>query len=413
MSGTRVVNSDAGLDEKLRIKQILMYAALLAPVSVMIAGDGVSANYLFMLLLLAPLGFRKNRAASLYVFVMAFSYLIGLFIFSSFDEYFMLRQSISFGLALVGALLLFVRLRVHLEEFLVSAVIVSVLYSTFAIYMVATKDFSLNDVYLIKGGLREYVTDWPQRYVVVLIFAFFVALERVSRGLIWLCASLIILTCIFLTFTRSAWLGVFGGLIAYVISVISSSRYGGRKLSIRSMAYVSVGAGISVFLLVYVLNNDLVRTAFMRIIDNLLILYDKSPSGFIVESSEGTRLYIWSAILNVLGSNPLTGTGFAGIHLFNAYSGSAHSQYMDILLRTGILGLLFYLYFWKKLLMFFVKLDPGIFAGLVAVFVFGFFHETTKLSYGALLFYVLLNKVYEADSLKRKKLVKRQLCAAS
>ncbi len=173
MSRLEAVHSNFSANEKLRLSQVLLYAVLLAPVSLTIAGDGVSANYLFALLLIAPLGYRGNRDASFYVLFMVVSFLFGVLIFSGFDGYFLLRQMVSFGLALIGVLVLFVRLKVRLEEFLTSVVVVSLLYSVFAIWMVATKGFFLTDIYFIKGGLREYVTDWPQRYVVVLVFAFF------------------------------------------------------------------------------------------------------------------------------------------------------------------------------------------------------------------------------------------------
>lgn len=44
----------------------------------------------------------------------------------------------------------------------------------------------------------------------------------------------------------------------------------------------------------------------------------------------------------------------------------------------------------KQLFAFYGRVDRGVLAGLVAIFVFGIFYETTMLSYGALIFCVLL-----------------------
>jgi O-antigen ligase len=417
MSRPEALHSNFSTNEKLRLSQVLLYAVLLAPVSLTIAGDGVSANYLFALLLIAPLGYRVNRDATLYVLFMVISFLLGALIFSGFDGDFLLRQIVSFGLALIGVLVLFVRLRVRLEEFLTSVVVVSLLYSVFAIWMVATKGFSLTDIYFIKGGLREYVTDWPQRYVVVLVFAFFVALARWVRGLVWQFSSLAFLVCIFLTFTRSAWLAVFVGAIAYFMFDRRPQHLIGQPHK-RSRVYLLIGSVLFLGLIIYAVSNDLVYKAFFSIFDNLLLTAQSNSADFDPDGSEGARLNLWSSIFGVLGTNPFSGTGFAGVSLVIEGAGSAHSQYLDVLLRTGTVGLLFYLWFWNKLFQFYKRFDRGVLAGLVAMFVFGFFNETTKLSYGALIFFVLLNKAYVDARFRRKlprykELTVERPCAAS
>ncbi len=159
----------------------------------------MSANYLFALLLVSPRGYRQNYQASAYIAFMILSLAIGIVLFSHLDAIFLMRQFISFSLMLFGVLLLFVRLSMRLEEFLIATVLCAVAYSLTAFYMFTYGGFSLSDVYMVKGGMREFITDWPQRYVVVLIFAFFVALQRWNRGLIWVVADGVILACIFIT----------------------------------------------------------------------------------------------------------------------------------------------------------------------------------------------------------------------
>lgn len=376
-----------------RVSQIVLYAIFLAPISLVVAGDGVSANYLFAILLVAPGGYKRNPTALAYVVFITLAFFLGIFIFSGFDEYFLLRQTISFCLALVAALLLFVRLKVQLEEFLVAVVAVSVVYSTFVLWVVATHGFSLADIYFIKGGLREFVTDWPQRYVVVLMFAFFVAVRRWSRGITWSFASMVIFTCIFLTFTRSAWLGVFVGTIVYNVFRERPAGYARRATKTHQVwRYVAV---MTFFIAAIVsIRDHRVVAAFMQIVDNLRVVAQSGVGDFDPESSEGIRVGLWSSVISLVRDSPLSGTGFAGANLVVEGAGSAHSQYMDMLLRTGVPGLAFYLWFCKRLLTFYGRVDRGILAGLVAILVFGLFNETTKLSYGALIFFVLLNKTY-------------------
>ena len=391
MSELAIGYPDLSTSDKLRLSQVVLYAVLLAPVSLIVAGSGVSANYLFALLLLFPEGYRQNKDALVYVVFISLSFLVGVLLFSGLDGDFLLRQTISFGLTMLGALLLFLRLKVRREEFLAAVVLASVLYSAFAIWIVATRGFSLANIFFIKSGMREYVTDWPQRYAVILVFAFFVALGRWTRGLTWALASLAILSCIFLTFTRAAWLGVFVGGVIYL------ARWPKRfsVTSRRSRIYVLVSAAVTVGLLIYVLSNELVSQALMRIFDRLWMITESNPAELSVRSSEGYRLALWGSVLKVLETNPISGTGFAGANLVIEGVGSAHSEYVDVLLRTGAFGLFLYLWFWGKLLRFYKRVDRSVLAGLVAIFVIGFFHETTKLSYGALIFFVLLNQAYQ------------------
>lgn len=99
MNKLEIAYSNISTNEKLRLSQISLYIVLLASISLIISGDGVSVNYLFALLLIAPQGYRENRDALPYVLFMGFSFLLGVLIFSGLNGDFLLRQMISFGLA--------------------------------------------------------------------------------------------------------------------------------------------------------------------------------------------------------------------------------------------------------------------------------------------------------------------------
>lgn len=397
--------------------RVLAYVAFLAPVSVIVGGDGVSANYSFVVLLLAFHGYRRNAAAAAYVAFMAVSFLVGVALFSDLHADFVLRQFTSFLLALFAVALLFVQLGIAVDEFALACVVAASLYSAYAILSFVMHDFSLLDVYLVKGGLRDYVPDWPQRYVVVVQFAFFIAIDRFRRGLLWQCAAAVCLGCIFLTFTRAAWIAVVCGMFAYVF-VPRAATIRSRATPRTALSGVMVGLGAIgvIALLVVALANEGVSGALSTILESTSDVVATRPADFAADGSEGERVELYGEILDTLERNPVTGTGFAGAYLVIAGQGSAHSQFLDVLLRTGVVGLVIYLAFWLKLFRHYLRLDRGIVSGLASMFVFGAFHETTKLSYGAVIFFVLLNKAYfgtaGADECSRDNAVK-QPCAAS
>lgn len=370
---------------------IAMYSVLIAPISVSMFGDGVSANYLFALLLLGPLKYVNNNDASVYLCYCFISFVLGIFFLSEGSANFLLRQFISFGLFVAGVMILFVKLPGQLDDFLHAIVLASVLYSFYALFMVMTNNFSLLDMYMIKGGLRDYITDWPQRYVIVLIFGFFIALSNASLKKVWLIPALIILSCIFLTYTRAAWLAIAVGLVFYLVGFVTR---GGWVAKVKiSSAFICIVA-VTLF---FLRNNTVVLQVGEAIsvlgIDTISVLISTGESESIGSTSE--RLGLWTLMLEIISVNPITGSGFAGVYLFADGQGSSHNQILDIFFRTGVIGLIFYSWFWWKLLAFYKKYNRGVLSGLIAVFVFGIFHETTKLSYGAVIFFVLLNKMYE------------------
>ena len=100
-------------------------------------------------------------------------------------------------------------------------------------------------------------------------------------------------------------------------------------------------------------------------------------------SSMGYRLYIWEKIIISVFKNPLFGSGYLGVSIMEGGSGSAHSQYMDVLFRVGIIGFTFYFFTIYKILKFYKKKDLSLFLGLMSFLIIGIFHETIKLSHGS------------------------------
>ena len=104
--------------------------------------------------------------------------------------------------------------------------------------------------------------------------------------------------------------------------------------------------------------------------------------------SVGTRLVILEEILDFVKGHPLTGSGYLGVWILpeiQQIAGSAHNQYLDVLFRTGVLGLLAYVWLLLSLFAYLRHKEPALFWGLVGVAIYGLFQETFKESQGAFL----------------------------
>ena len=117
------------------------------------------------------------------------------------------------------------------------------------------------------------------------------------------------------------------------------------------------------------------------------------------KSSEGYRIYIWNKILNYLIENKkvLTGSGYIGTFVVDSNEVfSAHSQYVDIFFRTGLIGLIIMLFIYLKFLIVFYKKNIYLFSSFIAVLLYGLFHETFKQSQGGFLFiFFIISYIYE------------------
>ena len=108
---------------------------------------------------------------------------------------------------------------------------------------------------------------------------------------------------------------------------------------------------------------------------------------------------MFEKILDFIAIHPLTGSGYLGVWtLFDELSGSAHSQYFDVLFRVGIFGFIVYIVLIKRVVSYLLKCDKSLFYGFVGVLFYGFFHETFKLSHGGFLLAFLLALAFQKKS---------------
>ena len=375
------------------LKHVALKLYLLAcflPISI----GGITANYLFAGFFLFGRyrkGSQVHFVVPLFVLFCTLAYAWAFFFMSPVEG--LTRQTFSFGVFFLGLCLVFVRLPYRIDDIIDVILIVTTLYSIWVIYTVINNPlFVLTNPNGIKMGMREFIPDWPQRYVILVMFASLCALHRALTNKYYFPIFFLLTACVFLSFTRSAYLALVLGIIGYVgIQLVNMKQQ--IRFKPRTILYFMGAFGALIFI---VISNEDIQFAA-----NLLITRTVEPiTQFVTgqqlgDNSAATRLDYWEATLNVFSRSPLVGTGFGGIALYDDHIGSAHNQYLDILLRTGLIGIAFYLVLWIYLLKSYMFSHPHVFAGLLGVFLYGFFHETTKLTYVALLFFILLNYAFE------------------
>ncbi len=385
----------------LSYKNIWLSLALIsiAPFSIDLDGSGVTANYFMItLLVFAPWGYRYSREGVIFILAMFVSYFMGVAFFSKLDSYFLERQFFSLVVGLVPVLLLFVRIRIPLDGIKLVIITASLIYSVSTMKNLYALGFDLSDLSPLKGLIGS------QRYGFILVMGLFLSLERSARSILYPIVTVIIASGILLQFSRAGYIAVAVGAIGYVLCLfhqvnpLSSRRFVVHAPSLRSVVLFLIP--IVTLFFVYEEYDQIWHTvdsmyarsylAFAGFFDGSI--QPEGPDG----SSEGFRLLLWRQSIDfVLSNNPLLGSGMAGLYLvvpeYLDTGASTHNQYIDVFLRMGLLGLAVYLFLWNKLLVGFYKSSPAIFAGLLGMFVYGLFHETTKLTQGAFVFFILLN----------------------
>jgi O-antigen ligase len=115
----------------------------------------------------------------------------------------------------------------------------------------------------------------------------------------------------------------------------------------------------------------------------------------MVNSSEGFRIYMFLEIFKYALLNPFTGSGFLGCWIMVASGDcSAHSQYGDVLFRTGFVGFFIYLYILFQIFRYLKKYHRDLFFGFIGALIFGVFNETFKLSHGAFILTFLIGLMF-------------------
>jgi len=385
-------------------KQVIICLVILLSFIPILSPSGVSVNFIFLFLLfLCPI-YRLNVLpfyVTGMVLTVILSYGLNLALHISETPY-LERQFLSFGAFLSFLFILIARIPIKIELIYRMLLTVSTVYSLVVLYHIFTKaNFNLTDFRYIKSGLREYVTHWPQRFPTIMMAAFFFALVSSRKNKAYLMPLLLISICLFFTFTRAIYLSLIVGIMyLFFFSLLR------LKLQIKKKSvFIFVISICSITWLVYFLQSaqlDAFKVLFSVVAEGFISVinfFDGNVTAQRFGGSDNIRVYHWRKTIEIWSVRPLLGTGFSGIYQFTSM-GSVHNQYLDVLLQTGIIGFLLYLYLWFVAFKFsFYR--PEIFSGLLAIFFYGLFHETTKLSYVGLLLMLICSKAFE-DRISKK-----------
>lgn len=378
--------------------QNLLWYFLLLPVSL----GGVSLNPLILVLFASRLFSRKklrHLSVSLPLASTSLILVYGILFISGGDGSIIAAQIFNFFYLASLILILGLNLKLDLDTLCLVVVSTCALYSVWVFFALQISGLAITSPYAIKGDLRDYVPHWPQRFSTLFAFAIIVCLPRVKRDLRWGWVLIPLVIVDFLTFTRSAWLALIIGLIAYWIASSFRKQSFKMLMSKRNFIFtVAIFGGLFYFV---VSNQPLVLSVievFIKISDRLIF---SILNGGTTEGSDILRVSYWTEALDLWKASPIFGTGFAGVSAFHPHIGSYHSQYVDYLSRTGIVGLTVYASYWIFALVHYARQAPEVFGGLVSILIFGFFNETTKLSYTGILLFMLVNLAL-ANRLQRR-----------
>jgi len=401
--------------------RVVLFAAFLLPITM---GD-LSVNYAFVLyaLFLAIQEKHIEKPGNILIGAMvAYGaiYLVGLGFDIFASDAMLLRRSVSFAIFMTMFAFVFVPFgALETRALKIALVAVSLGFSIYAIarfYSVGGNSY---------GSALKDITG-SQRYGFVYLLAIF-CLMTTSVAERWFqigraAALFVILAGLLLTFSRSSIVALgcvlplflLSPLISMVGSFVGRLVVTGRRLGI---AVLYTAALCAVFPVAFQFYGDLILSRYAPLVEESLVSTGAPPHEssvdsltpnqesardkvFVAEGSEGTRLLIWKAIIANSLTHPLTGSSYLGVwQLDGAGSGSAHSQYLDILMRTGFVGALIYIFIIGHVLFFLWRKEAGLFWGVLAMLVFGLFHETFKESQGAFILACLIG-MYAADRRK-------------
>ena len=365
----------------------ILYIACLVPLSV----NGFGVNYLFALI---PLGYllsgkalmRPRADVSFYIYACVAVLLLASIYQVDWIEYFD-RRVISFVLYLTMFALCFVPItESHIGAFKISLLIAGLMFAgqSLLLFISMGADAQAFESKDVVGS---------QRYGFVFILAFWLLWydnTLVESKLIRVLCLLTLVMGIALTFSRASIVAFVGsGAFAFIYSLIAVGL--SPKKWLKNFA-VGAFLGALGLLAIYFVAPIIFDFFSVRLIE-YIFSGSSSDALFDPETSDGTRIFIWTHILEFVMHNPLTGSGFLGVwvlNLFDRFTGSSHSQYFDALFRLGPFLFIGYIYYLFKVWQHFKKTDTGIFVGFIGILIYGFFHETFKESHGMFILAMLI-----------------------
>lgn len=237
---------------------------------------------------------------------------------------------------------------------------------------------------------------FPQRFTSILVLASAVAITNFFKIGSFRYASyfLLLLVPIVFSYTRSIW-------IEFLLTFFAISAFYFFSLSVKKklMLFLWLSSVIfSFFLLLWGFPDSLLVFAVEGLAissyEALISIFNpQAGTIFLYPDSEGQRLYFWGLAIDIFFNNPILGTGLAGLYQFgNPELGSIHSQWIDQLMRSGLIGLSIYIYCYLKIAFHYFHKYPEVVSWILGLAAFGLLNESTKILSVAMIFFILLNK---------------------
>jgi O-antigen ligase len=350
--------------------------------------NGLGANYSFLILplSLALLRGRLRHPGDMLMLAIAF-YTLVFFVASLYQFEFAtdsVRRFTSFAIFMSMFAYAFITVDDDkVAGFKTAVVAISVYLSLVSAYTLLDAESGRNVGFEAKDLVGS------QRFGFVYLLAIWLAyLDRSQKALLGFArypVLIVLMAGLLLTFSRSSIVAM---LTTSAVFIVVRQGKWLRKFSVRSVlraAATVVGAAVLIGVLFWVfpLAFDFFNVRLFGFFSNSQQVLDALDDS---SSSEGTRVMIASHVLEYVVRNPLTGSGFLGVWvLTDLPAGSAHSQYFDVLFRTGFLGFILYVYILFGVMRYLWKEQEALFWGAFSVLVYGLFHETFKESQGAFL----------------------------
>jgi O-antigen ligase len=356
----------------------LFFCLCLVPIVV----DGASSNYLFLLYPLPALlyaGKLRRPHENMLFAITVYSLVLVTAMLYQYEYMGLLdRRLISFTIFMSVFTFVFVPLSDEAKSAFKLSVVVMGCYFTFS----AIWTFFTMGGAGLGAGAKDLVGS--QRYGFIYLLSFWLLyqsnpenpwLKRLRIPLMFMQ-----LVGLGLTFSRASIVAL---VFSYGLFFLWSLRIGQENsLSrvLKSLFFILLGAAVAATLVSMYF--PVLWQFFDERLIQLFLSSDKLENNLSNSAtSEGERIFIWTTIANFVLSNPITGSGFIGSWILGPF-GSAHNQYMDVLVRTGFIGFAIYLALLVKITLFAWRHERPIFWALLGIFIYGMFHETFKESQG-------------------------------
>lgn len=397
----------------------LLFAFFLTPFSLDIRNDRVSANYLFIFYPLIALMFgQKLKLPSKQIQALIGTYIFILVVCTIYQyEYLKYwdRRFISFVLFMSMFTFFFVKIDEEMGKAFKYAIIL------------ATLVYSLTSIgqYFYYGGAKAgYGTMiglvQSQRYGFILLLGFWLVFFENTKKYTGFIIKVVTLAVIFnglgLTFSRSSVAGllVSSGCV-FLYFVFKNRLYDIRNIFLKNISFLLMCLliGITIIVISYQLIPDYFQYFSQRFFkisivpfrehvffsDAYMAAYDTNEY-FYKDTSEGYRIFMIGEIFNYLINSPLFGAGFLGVWvMFDDLAGSTHNQLLDVMFRTGVVGILGFIYLFYRIIKYNIYMrDLATLVSLAGILAIGMFHETFKLSQGAFVFAFLAAQSFNYDS---------------